>query len=358
VSTQFSGGRIVLDTVRLGKTGLIVSKIGFGGIPIQRISEADAVNVVKKCLELGIDFIDTANAYTNSEECIGKAISNQRKNLIIATKTLARTKEEVEKHLKLSLTRLRTDYIDLYQLHNVSDLSTWERICKPNGPLITLEEAKRRGVIRHIGVTSHQIDMAKELVKSGFFETIMFPLNFIAHEAANELLPLARLNDVGFIAMKPLAGGQLDNIGLALKYILQFPDLVAIVGIERVPEIEEIIMAAEGPLSIAESDKVEMERQRREMDNLFCRRCDYCQPCPADIPISLVMVYPSLVKRLPIESVYSDFVDDAMEKATNCTKCADCEGRCPYHLPIREMLEEYVSQHQAGKSTYLANPNP
>jgi predicted aldo/keto reductase-like oxidoreductase len=360
VSTQLIERRIVLEKVRLGKTGMTVSQIGFGGIPIQRLSEGDAVNVVKRCIELGIDFIDTANAYTTSEERIGKAISNQRKNLIIATKTLARTSEEVRKHLKLSLTRLRTGYIDLYQLHNVSDLSTWERIRKPNGPLKTLEEAKRQGLVRHVGVTSHSLDMARELVKSSLFETVMFPLNFITHEAADELLPLARVNDVGFIAMKPLEGGRIDSISLAFKYLFQFPDLVTIVGIEKVGEIEEIVRILKGPLSITESDKAEIDRQRREMGSLFCRRCDYCQPCTADIPISLVMDYPSLVRRLPPERIYSDsdFLNDAMEKAANCTKCGDCEGRCPYGLPIQEMLEKYVSQHQTGKSTYLKNRIP
>lgn len=339
---------------------MTVSQIGFGGIPIQRLSQGDAVHVVERSIELGIDFIDTANAYTTSEEQIGEAISAQRENLVVATKTLARTSEDVEEHLKLSLTRLRSDYIDLYQLHNVSDLGTWERIRKPNGPLATLEEAKKRGVIRHVGVTSHSLDMAKELVKSGFFETIMFPFNFITHEAADELLPLAKVNDVGFIAMKPLEGGRIDSISLAFKYLSQFPDPVIIVGIETVNEIEEIVRIFEGPLSITEFDKAEIDRQRREMGSLFCRRCDYCQPCTADIPISLVMVYPSLVRRLPPEIIYSDsdFVNDAMEKAANCTRCGDCEGRCPYGLPIQDMLEKYVSQHQTGKSTYLKKRTP
>ena len=348
-----------MKKVRLGKTGINVSQIGFGGIPIQRLSEVDAINVVRRCIELGLDFIDTANAYTTSEERIGKAISVQRENLVIATKTLARTSEEVKEHLELSLKRLRTNYIDLYQLHNVSDLDAWKLIREKNGPLTTLEEAKRQGVIRHIGATSHSLDMAKELVKSGIFETIMFPFNFITHEAADELLPLTRINDVGLIAMKPLEGGRLQNVGLAFKYLCQFSDVVTIVGIEKVGEIEEIVEILKGPLSVEELDKLEIERQRREMGSLFCRRCDYCQPCTTDIPISLVMDYPSLVRRLPPERIYSDsdFIDDAMQKAANCTKCGDCEKRCPYGLPIQDMLDKYVRQHLAGKSVYLENRN-
>jgi predicted aldo/keto reductase-like oxidoreductase len=346
-----------MEKVRLGKTGINVSRIGFGGIPIQRLSEVDAINVVKRCIELGIDFLDTANAYTTSEDRIGKVISTQRENLVIATKTLARTSEEVKEHLELSLKRLRTDYIDLYQLHNVSDLDAWKRIRERNGPLTTLEKAKRQGIIRHIGVTSHSLDMAKELVKSGFFETIMFPFNFITYEAADELLPLTRINDVGLIAMKPLEGGRLDNVGLAFKYLCQFSDVVTIVGIEKLGEIEEIVEILKEPLSIEEHDRVEIDRKRNELGILFCRRCDYCQPCTVGIPISLVMDYPSLVRRLPPERIYSDFVDDAMEKAANCTKCGDCEERCPYGIPIQDMLYKYVSQHQVGKSMYLKKRN-
>jgi len=342
-----------LEKVRLGRTNIMVSRVAFGGIPIQRVSEDFAVSVVKKCISLGINFIDTANAYTTSEQRIGKAISGKRNKLIIATKTLARTREEVEKHLKLSLDRLGTNYIDLYQFHNITDSDTLKAVLADNGPMAVATEAKKHGLIRHIGVTSHSLDMAKELVKSDCFETIMFPFNFITYEAANELLPLANEHDVGFIAMKPLEGGRLDNISLAFKYLLQFPNVVTVVGIEKIQEIEEIAEILKQPLTFSAAEEAEVYKLRQELDRTFCRRCDYCQPCPQEIPISFVMDYPSLYRRLPPERIFVDFVADAMEKAAQCTECGECEERCPYGLPIREMIEGYVAEYKVGKSKFI-----
>ena len=331
---------------------MMVSRLGFGGIPIQRVSEDEAVAVVSRCLELGITFIDTANGYTNSEERIGKAISGRRDGLILATKSTSRTREEMEKHLKLSLKRLGVESIDLYQFHNVSDSSALKAILAPNGPMAMVEEVKKRGLVKHIGVTSHSMDMAKEMVKSDRFETIMFPFNFITSEAADELLPLTREHDVGFIAMKPLAGGMLDNATIALKYLFQFPDVVSIPGIEKVPEIEEIVQILEGPQAMTEAEQEEMEQMRRELDKKFCRRCNYCQPCTEGIPISMVMVTPSFMKRTPPERLFSGFIAEAMEKAAKCTKCGECEKRCPYSLPISEMIEEYTNWYQAERKKY------
>lgn len=206
-----------MEKIRLGRTEMMVSKLGFGGIPIQRVSEDEAVAVVRRCLELGITFIDTANRYTNSEERIGKAISGQREGIIIATKSNALTREEIKDHLKLSLKQLRVESIDLYQFHNISDANALKAVLEPNGPMAVVQEAKRAGLVKHIGVSSHSMGTAKELVKSDRFETILFPFNFITCEAADELLPLARKHDVGFIAMKPLAGGMLDNVTIAFK---------------------------------------------------------------------------------------------------------------------------------------------
>ena len=341
-----------MEKTRLGRTEMMVSRLGFGGIPIQRVSEDEAVAVVKRCLELGITFIDTANAYTTSEGRIGKAIASKRQGIIIATKTGSRSREGVEKHLKLSLKQLSVESIDLYQFHNVTDSNSLERILAPDGPLAVVEEAKRAGVVKHIGVTSHSMDMAKELVKSDRFETIMFPFNFITCEAADQLLPLCREHDVGFIAMKPLAGGMLDNITIAFKYLLQFPDVVPIPGIEKIHEIEEIAQVLEGPWQMTEAEQREMQRLRDELGTRFCRRCDYCQPCTEEIAISTVMTSNSFAKRLPPERLFSGWIAEALEKAANCTECGDCEERCPYHLPIREMIAEQVKWYQEAKKKY------
>ena len=341
-----------MEKVRLGRTEMMVTGLGFGGIPIQRVPEKEAIAVVNKCLDLGINFLDTANGYTTSEERIGRAIKGKREEIILATKSLARTREDIEKHLKLSLERLGTDYIDLYQLHNVSDAETLETVLDPNGPRAVIEDAKKAGVVKHIGITSHQVDVAKDIIKTDLFETIMFPFNFMVYEGNDELLSLARQHDVGFIAMKPLAGGMIDNATVAIKYLLQFPDIVLIPGIERVPEIEEIARVYEGPKELTAAEKQEMERIKEELGTKFCRRCDYCQPCTVGISISDVMAFPNLVKRLPPVRLYSGKFAESFEKAADCTDCGECEERCPYNLPIRDMMKEHLKMHRAGKKEY------
>ena len=341
-----------MEKTRLGKTNMMVTRLGFGGIPIQRLSEEDAVAVVRKCQDLGVTFMDTANGYTTSEERIGKAIAGRRQGLILATKSGARDREGVERHLGLSLERLGVDYIDLYQFHGVSTFEALETVLDPKGPLAVVEDARKAGKIRHIGFTSHSMDVAKEGVKSDQFETVMFPFNFITSEPAEELLPLTREHDVGFIAMKPLAGGMLDNTTIAFKYLLQFPDVVSIPGIEQAWEIEEIVKICKGPKLMTEEELAEMQRMRDELGTRVCRRCDYCQPCRQEIPISTAMNIASFVKRMPPERVFSGGIAVAMERAATCTECGDCEERCPYGLPIREMLAERVRWFEQPKKEY------
>jgi predicted aldo/keto reductase-like oxidoreductase len=227
-------------------------------------------------------------------------------------------------------------------------------ILDPAGPRAVAEEAKKTGRIKHIGVTSHTMDIAKQLVKSGYFETIMFPFNFMTNEAAQELLPLIRARDMGFIAMKPFSGGMITDVTLSIKYLWQFPDIVTIPGIEKVPEIEEIVRIVNGPLTMSAAEKKEMVRLKEELGDKFCRRCDYCQPCTEGIPISAIMHVEGTLKRTP-PAVYIRMLDEPMAKAANCIKCGECETRCPYHLPIREMVEENVKRFQKAKEKYLAS---
>src|SRR4030043_161955 len=244
-----------MEKIRFGKTGMMVTRLGFGGIPIQRLSEDDAVKVVKRCLDLGINYFDTANGYSTSEERIGKAVKGRRHDVYIATKTFPGTPDIIEKNLELSLKRLDTDYIDLYQFHGINDKATLDKILDPeNGLYKVFEKAKKAGKIRHIGITSHQMDAAKLEVKSGKFETIMFPFNFITNEPAKERLPLCREQDMGFIVMKPLAGGMLDNATIAFKSPLQFPDMVTIPGIEKIHEIEEIYGLYQDPQKLTAAE--------------------------------------------------------------------------------------------------------
>jgi hypothetical protein len=332
-----------VEKIRLGKTGLMVTRLGFGGIPIQRLNEADAVKVVQRCLEHGINFFDTANGYTTSEERIGKALKGHRREVYIATKSGGRTREDIEKHLDLSLKRLDTDYIDIYQFHQVGDKAAMEKVLDPeNGLMQVFEGFKKAGKIRHIGVTSHQLDVAKELVKSDRFETIMFPFNFITREPADELLPLCREHDVGFINMKSMNGGMIDDPVIAFKYLFQFKDIVIIPGIEKPGEIDQIVKIYRGRHALTAAEREMMRRLEAELGTRFCRRCDYCQPCTQQIPISMVMTFPSFVKRLPPDwYVKNPWMAPAMARAAECSQCGECETRCPYHLPIREMVAEH-----------------
>ncbi|MBN1994032.1 MAG: aldo/keto reductase [Anaerolineae bacterium] len=332
-----------MKQVRLGQTDLQVSRVAFGGIPIQRLSHEKAVRVVRRCLDLGITMLDTANGYTTSEERIGQAIAGRRQQVIIATKTGARDKVTALAHLDLSLQRLRTDYIDLWQFHNVSTAAAYEQVLGPGGALEAAQTALRAGKIRHIGLTSHSLDIALQAVPSGYFETIQFPFNFVTDEAGQALIPLARQHDVGFIAMKPFAGGLLDNARLTLKHLLQYEHIVPDPGIQKIEEIEEIVDIVNGSWTLTPQEWQDIEGIRAKVGDRFCRRCDYCQPCPQEVRISTVMTLRSFWHRFPPERFFTGFVAEAVESARRCAECGDCEARCPYQLPIREMLVENIA---------------
>ncbi|MGQ9632157.1 MAG: aldo/keto reductase [bacterium] len=341
-----------MQRVRLGRTGLVVSKVGFGGIPIQRLSEDEAVRVVKESIDMGITLIDTANGYTTSEERIGKAIKGQRQNLVIATKTGARDAKTAREHLELSLRRLQTDYIDIWQFHNASKEEHWEKILGPSGAMEVASKAVDEGKVRHIGVTTHYISMAERYVESGLVETVQAPFNFMATDAAERLVDLAREHDVGFIAMKPMAGGMLQDAKLAFRFLMQYDNAVPIPGIERIEEMREIISIVENPAPLSESEKRRMDEIREELGPTFCRRCDYCQPCPQEIPISMVLSIESFIRRMPPDRVISGGMAKGIDKAETCTECGECEERCPYELPIREMLKEKIATFREYEARY------
>jgi len=335
-----------MKTIRLGKTGLEVSRVGFGGIPIQRLTEAEAVRVVQRCLDLGVTFLDTANGYSTSEERIGKAIAGRREQVIIATKTAARDRATAQEHLELSLKRLNVETIDLWQLHNVSTFEAYEQVLGPGGAMEAAQWALEDGKVRHVGMTGHSMDVALKAVPSGHFETIQFPFNFVTSEPAERLVPLAQKHDVGFIAMKPLGGGLLSDANLCIKYLLQFDNVVPDPGIEKVEEIEEIAAIVAGSWELTPQEWQEIERIRAEVGVHFCHRCDYCQPCQQGVHISTIMNLRSVWKRLPAESLVTGWIAEGMESARNCIECGECEEKCPYHLPIREMIVENIKFYE------------
>jgi predicted aldo/keto reductase-like oxidoreductase len=342
--------------VRLGKTGMMVSELGLGGIPIQRVaSDEEAVLIIRRCLDLGINYIDTAADYTTSEGRIGKAIAGRRNGLFLSTKSKKRTREGVQSDLENSLKKLGVDYIDLYQFHNVTSHEALKIVLAPDGPIVAAEKAKAEGLIKHIGVTSHSAVFAKELIESGRFETIMSPLNFVACETAEDILPIARKHDVGFIAMKPMGGGRLDNATLAFKFLFQYPDVVPLIGIQGINEIEEIIQIYSGSRILTETERLEIEEFKQSVSKNFCHRCEYCQPCPQKIPISVMMSIESFVKRMPLEHIFEEPASSRLEKVAECLKCGKCEERCPYHLSIRETLAENYKWFREAKIQYQKN---
>lgn len=332
-----------MKTVRLGSTDLWVSRVGFGGIPIQRLSEADALAVIRRALDAGFTFFDTAHGYTTSEERIGKAIAGRRDQLVITTKTPAKDKKTALEHLDLSLRRLQTDYIDLWQLHNVSTPKGWAQVQGPNGALEAANAAVQSGKVRYVGVSSHSLDLSLVLVPTGHFRTLQFPFNFVTDEPTAALLPLTVQHSLGFIAMKPFAGGLLDNARLTIKHLLQYPTVVPDPGMQSTAEVDEIAAIVNDPLELTPDELQEMERIRAAADARFCRRCEYCQPCPENVRIATVMTVQSFWRRFPPERFFGGFIKEAAESARRCAECGECETRCPYHLPIREMLAENLA---------------
>ncbi len=337
-----------MRTTVLGRTGLEVSAVGFGGIPIQRVSEEEAVRAIHHALELGVSFIDTATGYGDSQRKIGAALSGRRERVVLASKSGHRTKEGILRDVDRSRSELGRDTIDIYQLHGVSDRAKWEAVRAPGGALSGLIEAREKGWIGHIGFSSHSLDFALELVEEGVFETIQFPFNLVTSEPAEELIPKSRKLGLGFIVMKPLCGGQYDDADLAFKYLNGYPDLVAIPGIEKPDEMDEIVRVVDSGATLEGEDKARAEKVASDLGKKFCRRCGYCAPCPNGVPITFPgMIFDSIVKRMPPEAVASGPAKAMVEKGPLCEECGECEAKCPYDLPIIETIKQAVEKAKA-----------
>ena len=348
---------MVLRETVLGRTGLKVKSLGFGGIPIQRISEEEAVRVVRRCYELGINYYDTARGYSVSEERIGKALEDVREKVVLATKSGRRKAKEMLEELEISLINLRTDWIDVYQLHNVSSYEAWDQIKGPGGALEALYKARDEGKIRHLGITSHDPAVLADIVREDIFEIIMIPYNYLTINPEEELLPLCKENNVGTVIMKPFGGGAFSNANIALKYVLSkdYVD-VTIPGMMTVGEVEENFRVATMPHIISEEELELIETDRVELGDQFCRACNYCQPCPQEIPITFILRAESqFLKRMGWRPGTEERFAEAIEKADSCIECGECETRCPYRLPIRKLLPERATSLTKLLETRLAN---
>jgi predicted aldo/keto reductase-like oxidoreductase len=327
-----------MRNVKLGKTDLTVSEFGFGCIPIIRLAKDDSAKVLRHAFERGITFFDTANAYRDSEEKIGAAFAGMRENVVLASKTLRRGAEGAMEHLENSLRMLKSDYLDLYQLHQVAQEEDWHEVTGPAGALEAVMKAKAAGKVRYVGVTSHNLQMALKMVRSGFFDTIQFPFNLIEEGAKDELIGATRETGMGFICMKPFGGGVIDNAEVAFKYLRAHSEVIPIPGFESIEHVDEIISIYSQPNVIDEQDMEIMENYRSELGKIFCRRCEYCQPCPQGVMITPAMGYPIVARRMS-PPVAVEFCRKVMESVPLCTECGNCIERCPYELRIPDILK-------------------
>ncbi|WP_462392479.1 aldo/keto reductase [Clostridium cadaveris] len=322
----------------LGKSGLKISAIGFGGIPIQRGSVEEAKGAIVKAQDLGINFIDTARGYTVSEEFIGEALEKRRSSWIIATKSMARDKVSMAKDIEISLKNLRTNYIDLYQLHNIKTREDLEKVLSEEGAYRALIDAKESGKIGHIGLTSHSLELLEYAIELDKFETIMYPYNIVENQA-DELFKRANELNIGVIAMKPLAGGAIEDGTLALKFIRNNPAVtVAIPGMGNCKEVEENSKVYEENQNLSEEDLKNINEIKKELGNEFCRRCGYCAPCPRGIDIPTMFIFSGYKERYGLGAWAEDRYFSQKNRAKDCIECGACEKKCPYELPIRKML--------------------
>ena len=327
----------------LGKTGMKISRLGFGGIPIQRIDAEGTKVLMQKLKAAGVNFIDTARGYTVSEEYLGYGLEGIREDFIIATKSMSRTKEAMAKDIDISLRNLRTDYIDLYQIHNATP-EQLQQVVAPGGALEALQEAKAAGKIRHIGLTSHSLDTFKMALEMDWVETFMFPYNIVETQAEKLIAEAARRN-IGFIDMKPLAGGAIENATLALRYICANDNVTVVIpGMADPRELEQNIAAVSNTSEITAEEKAGFLEVRNQLGTNFCRRCNYCQPCAAGINISGAFLFDGYLQRYGLGDWAKERYAAMPVKASACIGCGACESRCPYNLPIRQMLKK-VAEH-------------
>ncbi len=331
------------DYVTLGSTGIRVNKNGFGALPIQRVSQEQAVHLLRKAFDAGMTLFDTARKYTDSEEKIGVAFKGMREKLYITSKTPARTGEEFWKDLDTTLKNLQTDYVDIYQFHNPP-------FCpKPGdgtGLYEAAAEAKAKGLVRHIGITNHRLHVAKEAIESGLYETLQFPFSYVSGEQELELVKMCKEHNMGFIAMKGLSGGLLTNYKACYAFEAQFDNVLPIWGIQRDCELDQWISCIDNPPRMTDEIKAVIEKDRKELSGEFCRGCGYCMPCTVGIEINTCARMIQFIRRSPSKELLEPEGVAKMRKINDCIDCGKCKTRCPYGLNIPVLLRKNLEDFE------------
>lgn len=327
--------------MRLGKTNLEVNKNGFGALPIQRCTMQEAVEILKKAYDNGIDFYDTAHFYTDSEEKMGNAFKDiPREKIYIASKTAAETPEVFWSDLETSLKSLKTDYLDLYQFHNISFVPK-----KDDELFKAMFEAKEKGMIRHIGITTHKITFAHEAIESGLYETLQYPFSYLSGEEEIELVEKCKKFDVGFIAMKAMGGGLITNSKASFAFLNQFDNVLPIWGVQKISELDEFL-SYDSTTVLDDELKSTIENDKKELGEDFCRGCGYCMPCPEEIKISICARMSLWVRRFPTEPHLTEEWQKTMAQTENCIECYACVDKCPYELDIPRILKENYEDYK------------
>ncbi len=333
-----------MQTMRLGRTGLIIGRTGFGALPMQRVSFDEAKLLLVKAYGAGVTFFDTARGYSDSEEKIGYALSGVRSRIVIATKTFATDRKGLLDHLAVSLKNMKTDYVDILQLHNPKDLPD---VNDPESSWAGLMEAKKKGMIRFAGISSHIAVTATKAVQSGLFDTLQYPLSSISADADLAIIGLCRQHDVGLIAMKGMVGGLLTDARSAFAFLRQFDNVVPIWGVQRERELDEFLALDANPPKLDAEILARIEKDRRELAGDFCRACGYCLPCPAGIPIPFAARMGLLLRRMPWQQFMSDEWNEKMHRIEKCTDCGRCRRHCPYGLDTPALLTKMLANYDA-----------
>ncbi|MBQ3791463.1 MAG: aldo/keto reductase [Lachnospiraceae bacterium] len=335
-----------MKQVTLGKTGITVPQNGFGALPIQRVTLSEAVPILRNAYAGGMRFFDTARAYSDSEEKLGAAFGDgyvRREEIIIATKTPAKTPEDFWKDLETSLDKLKTDYIDIYQFHLMGEC--WKP-GEANGMYDCMLKAKEQGKIRHIGGTAHKLGVAREIVTSGFYETLQYPISYLADDKEIELMRLTAEHDMGLICMKGMAGGLISNAKAAMAFINQYDNAVPIWGIQRQSELTEWLSFMEETPVMDEETAAFIRKEQEELKGEFCRGCGYCMPCTVGIQINQCNRMSLMLRRAPSKDWLSEYWQGEMAKVDDCIGCGACLSKCPYELDIPRLLKKNLADYR------------